>query len=650
MGFVPFFEPQHADAPRNHILFGNDPDERFLNPYAETVRGFREFSETQMKVQVKLNQDFDFLTKGLTGWFLFSTERFSFFDARRQYDPFFYNVIPGSFNSADDTFRITPINPEEGTTFLNYVSNPLDRSTRFNNYFEFAINYVRTFNEKHDVTANLIATRRSAERPITRQEVEDGVDELSITLPRRNVNLAGRLTYGYDGKYFAEFNFGYNASERFAVANRWGFFPSFGVGYTISNENFWDNSFLSKVFTTMKLRATHGLSGTDAIGNQSDRFFYLSQVNLIDPARGYAWGEFGAVNSPGVSIFRYPNENITWEESTKTNYGIETDIFKDFKLQVDYFTEKRENILQERVNTPVTQGLLSTPVANVGIVKGHGVDASLDFNKTWPNGTWLSLRGNFTFARSEIVFREDIDRSETPWLDRTGQSAAQSYGYVAERLFIDQADVDNSPVQTFGPYGAGDIKYKDINNDGVIGFDDQVPIGNPTTPEIIYGFGFSGGLKNWDLSAFFQGLANESFFIDVSSTPDSPDHINPFVRNRDGKNALLQVIADDHWSLSNQDPKAFWPRLTDELRPNNTQTSTWWMRDGAFLRLKQLELGYTIPEDASKKIGITNARIYVTGTNLFAFSGFKLWDPEQAGNAFGYPIQKVFNLGVQLGF
>ncbi len=634
VAFVPFFRPEHASSDPNHILFGNDPNENYLNPYAETVKGFREFSEAQMKTQVRIDQDFKFITEGLTGRFLISTDRFSTFSARRQYNPFFYHVAPGTYNSLDDTFRLAGINPEEGTAFLNFQRQQDDTNITSFNYYEVALNYTKSINETHDVSAMLIANGRNSEQVGT---------DLVQSLPRRNLGYAGRFTYSYDSRFFTELNFGYNGSERFAKDKRWGFFPSIGLGYTISNEHFWDGSFMSKVFTTLKFRATYGLSGTDAIGDIDDRFFYLSNVNLIDVSRSYSWGEFGNVASPGFTIIRYPNANITWETSEKLNIGLETDILDDFRFQIDYYTERRENILQARSTIPVTVGLVQTPTANVGVAKGYGVDMSLDYNKSWINGAWLSLRGNFTYAVSEYEFYEDVDRSETPWLDRTGRSTSQTWGYVAERLFIDDEDVANSPLQTFGQYGPGDIKYRDINNDGVIGFDDQVPIGNPTRPEIVYGFGFSGGWKNWDLSAFFQGLANESFFINAST-------IQPFIRNQGGKNALLQVIADDHWSLENPDPKAFWPRLTDRSLANNEVTSTWWMRDGAFLRMKQLELGYTIPEVITQKVGITNARFYTSGTNLFVFSKFKLWDPEMAGNGFQYPIQKVFNLGVQLSF
>ncbi|MCL3779061.1 TonB-dependent receptor [Prolixibacteraceae bacterium JC049] len=629
VAFAPYFLPEHSSSARDHILFGNDPNNNYLNPYAEMVKGYKEYTNTKMKTQVEVKQDLGFIVKGLKAKFLFATDRSSYFDAQRQYKPYYYYVTPGSYNQLDDTFSLTARNPEDGTEWLDYKSS--SRKVNATNYFEMLVNYATTINDIHDITGMFVATRRNYEEP---------GDNLVTSLPHRNVGYSGRFTYGYGGKYFAEFNFGLNGSERFSEENRWGFFPSAGLGYLISKEPFWEGG-LSKVFTTMKLKATYGLSGTDAIGDKEDRFFYLSNVDLIDNKRGYRWGEFGSVYSPGVTMKRYPNDKITWETSRKMNLGIETDIFEDFHFQVDYYTEHRSDILMERKNIPTTMGLVQTPTSNVGKAKGYGIDLSLDYNHSWNEDMWLSIRGNFTYAVSEFEYYEDVDRSETPWLNRTGYPTTQTWGYVAERLFIDQADVDNSPQQTFGEYGPGDIKYRDINGDGKISYDDQVPIGHPTRPEIVYGIGFSGGYKGFDLSCFFQGLANESFFIDTHV-------IQPFVRDKDGKHALLEVIANDHWSESNPDPKAFWPRLTDKSLPNNQVTSTWWMRNGAFVRLKSLEVGYTIPKSLTQRIGVKSLRIYATGRNLLTFSKFKMWDPEMAGNGFKYPIQKVYNLGVQI--
>ncbi|MFV0591881.1 MAG: hypothetical protein ACK5M7_10895 [Draconibacterium sp.] len=241
-----------------------------------------------------------------------------------------------------------------------------------------------------------------------------------------------------------------------------------------------------------------------------------------------------------------------------------------------------------------------------------------------------------------------MDNSATPWLSHIGRPVTQQWGYVAERLFVDEYEVNNSPVQTFGEYMGGDIKYRDINNDGIISSLDLVPIGYPTEPEIIYGFGFSTGYKGFDFSCFFQGLARESFWINATNT-------SPFI-DTDGnssiisKNSLLQVYADDYWSTTNRNIYALWPRLSDHIIQNNVQRNTWFMRDGSFLRLKSMEFGYTIPRSLLDRFMISNLRFYVSGTNLLTFSKFDLWDPEMGGNGLGYPIQKVFNLGIQLSF
>jgi hypothetical protein len=301
-----------------------------------------------------------------------------------------------------------------------------------------------------------------------------------------------------------------------------------------------------------------------------------------------------------------------------------------------------------RASIPTTMGLQATPQANIGEAIGKGIDLSVDYNQSFGNGMWITARANLTYATAKYEVYEDVDNTKTPWLNRIGQPVTQQWGYVAERLFVDEYEVANSPTQTFGEYMGGDIKYRDINNDGIISALDQVPIGYPTEPEIIYGFGFSTGYKGFDFSCFFQGLARESFWIDARST-------SPFIDTDDdgtivSKNALLQVYADDYWSESNRNIYALWPRLADRIINNNTQRNTWFMRDGSFLRLKSLELGYTIPKDLGQKIKMQNMRIYVSGTNLLTFSKFKLWDPEMGGNGLGYPIQRVFNLGVQLSF
>ena len=386
--------------------------------------------------------------------------------------------------------------------------------------------------------------------------------------------------------------------------------------------------------------------GNDAIGSADDRFFYLSKVNMNDGNRTDQFGKFMDYSKPGVSIQRYANDAITWETSYKLNLGVEVGLFDKFEIQADVFHERRTNILMDRISL-ASMGLQAGVRANIGEAMSKGIDASIDYNETFQNGWWIQARANFTYAVSEMTKLEESDYTSTPWLSHIGQSINQNYGYIAERLFVDQREVDNSPAQSFGQYSGGDIKYRDKNGDDRISGLDVVPIGYPTTPEIVYGFGFSTGYKAFDFSVFFQGLANESFWIDTYA---SAPFIDTYDGNAIGNNQLLKVWADSYWSEENPDVYARWPRLSNTLLANNNQWSTKMMQDGSFLRLKSLEVGLTVPQNISSKLKMAKCRFYASGTNLLTFSKFKLWDPEMGGNGLGYPVQRVFNLGVLVEF
>ncbi|MDR1865877.1 MAG: SusC/RagA family TonB-linked outer membrane protein, partial [Bacteroidales bacterium] len=278
--------------------------------------------------------------------------------------------------------------------------------------------------------------------------------------------------------------------------------------------------------------------------------------------------------------------------------------------------------------------------ANVGEAASKGVDMSLNINHNFNSEAWISIMSNFTYATSKFLVYEEPEYPDAPWKSHVGRSLNQAYGLIAERLFVDEQEVYNSPTQFGNNYLGGDIKYKDLNDDGKINELDEAPIGYPTSPEIVYGFGASAGYKGFDFSFFFQGLARESFWISNSNTA-------PFL---DGQNALLQAYADDHWSEDNRNLYALWPRLSPTVIDNNNRTSTWYMHDGAFLRLKSVEFGYSLPEKMAAKIWMSQLRVYFSGTNLLTFSKFKLWDPEMGSRGLEYPVQKVYNLGIQLGF
>lgn len=636
--FLPWYPKDEANAFTEHTLFGAaESATRYLNPYAQMMSGYKKSSTSMMLSQMEVEHRFTDALEGLSVRGIFNLKRDSYYDLQRSFNPFYYAPIP---NLADNEYRLHNFNPDGGTEYLNF--DPGGKKILSSVYGEGRITYTTTIKEKHDITAMLVGTLRNETK--TYNERGAAIATLQESLPRRNISLAGRLAYGYNSKYFIEGNFGYNGSERFDQKHRFGFFPSVGAGWMVTNESFM--SVFKDVITKLKLKATYGLVGNDQIGNLNDRFFYLSQIIIPDANHGYTFGEERGYTRPGVTVTRYADPNITWEIAEKLDLGIELGLFDVFDIQANYFNQLRRNILQTRADIPATMGLITTPTSNVGEATGNGFEISVDYKKSFNRNFWMTAMGNFTYAVGKFKTYEEPDYSDAPWLYREGKKIEQAFGLIAERLFIDQEEVNNSPKQLFGEYGAGDIKYKDINNDGVIDANDFVPIGFPTTPEIIYGAGISFGLHGFDFSCFFQGSARSSFFIDPAKT-------TPFIsvstaNYSNGQRSLLKAYADDHWSENNRDLHALWPRLSDYAIVNNNQTSTWWLRNGAFLRLKTAEIGYTLPAEVTEKVGIPMARIYVNGSNLFVWSVFDMWDPEMAGNGLGYPLQRVLNVGVNI--
>jgi TonB-linked SusC/RagA family outer membrane protein len=623
--FPPYYPPTSKTTAVKHIMFGNK-DNLYYNPYAESVRGYKERNRSQLLAQVEADQKLDFITEGLSLRAMLNISRLAQFSVSRFYTPYWYELTGKDEETGEYNLFNTNTN---GTDWLDYSEG--DKVTNSTTYTELMANYNRTFGD-HEVSGLLVGTAR--------QSLDANTGRLQLSLPYRNIGLSGRFTYSYTHRYFFEFNFGYNGSERFHKSHRFGFFPSAGIAWSISNEKFWEP--LADKINLFRLRYSYGLVGNDQIGSASDRFYYLSEMNMNNGNRGMTFGKRLGEWQSGISIIREANPDIGWEKSYKSNYGLELGLWNNLTLIAEYFHEKRRNILMNRSYIPQTMGLTYTVRANVGAASGQGTDISLEYQESWSKDFWTSARANFTYATSKYDIYDEPQYVNEPWRFRVGKPLSQQWGYIAERLFVDDAEALNSPRQemTTYPYGGGDIKYTDINRDGKITTADAVPIGLPTTPEIVYGFGVSVGYKGLDLSVFFQGLANESFWIDASYT-------SPFVDNTQ----LLKVYADSHWAEDNGNIYATWPRLSYNRNTNNVGVlNTWFMRDGTFLRLKQAELGYTIPGKWQQKLHIGNLRFYLSGTNLLLWSRFKLWDVEMAGNGLGYPIQRVINMGLNLTF
>ncbi len=624
--FPKFFLPDEDHAYVKHTLFGSNETGTMLNPFGEMVRGYKDGSNGRITSQFSLDQNLDALTKGLMARAKVSIKSDSFHESRRSYMPYFYHIK--TYDEFSDTYVLQEV--RRGTDALGDPDQRRDGQFRI--YLEGGLTYARTFNDLHDVSGLLIYTQEEI------KNTSGNPGRIQQTLPQRLQGMRARVNYGFDNRYLVEISLTYTGSEKFARDHRWGVFPAMGVGYMLSNEAYWDG--LKDIIPQFKLKYSLGQVGNDQIAGPQDRFFFLSD---IDPgASGYSWGKNFYNNYGGFNINRYANPHITWEIAVKQNVGFELDLFKNraVKVILEYFTEDRKQIYQARANLPETMGLTSNVYGNVGEVKSGGWDGSIDLNHSFNDDAWISGRFNFTFAQNEVIENEEPEYRWS-YLSNIGWPIYTWKGYIAERLFIDDADVANSPLQELGGnVQAGDIKYKDINGDGRVNSNDVVHIGYPIVPEVTYGFGFSGGYKNFDLSFFMQGQDRVSFFI-------NPNNIAPFANMRNA----MKYIADDHWNPNNPVAKAFWPRLSATFNENNNvSNSTWWLRNGRFLRMKTMEVGYTFPKSLFASTGINNVRFYIAGQNLFNITSFKLWDPEMGGEGFNYPLQRVYSAGLNVSF
>ena len=637
--FPAYYAPDAANQYTAWTLFGNTYVNGGMkaNPYAEMTRGYTDRNEANILAQATLKQNLSFITKGLEVQIKASVNNWSKYTSTRTYNPYYYDM--DSYNQITGDYTLWCLNPTSGSSYLGDVVP--GRNASFQYYFEARANWANSFGLNH-VGAMLVG--------ISQEQLLTAGNSTSIyeTLPEKNAGISGRFTYDFDTRYFLELAFGYNGSEKFDASKRFGFFPSIAAGWLISNEKFWVP--LKNIFSTFKLKGSIGKIGNDAIADLKDRFFYLSDISTRDATaawdNGYRWGESFMNSYGGYTINRYANPDITWETSTKWNAGVEAYFFKDnLKVQFEKFGENRTNIYLERQNFPATAGLAASISGNVGALKAWGYDGSIDYQQFFNKNFWLQGRVNLTYADNKYTQLDEKDYPDQ-YLKHLGSNRDQQWGLIAERLFVDEQEIANSPSQDFGGYMAGDIKYKDVNGDGVVNSNDMVPLGYPTTPKMQYGFGLSGGYKNVDLSFFFQGNAMVSFFINPSDvdTGSGDLGIAPFTNRRNA----LQIVANDYWSETNPNVYAFWPRLSTTLINNNIQQSSWWLRDGSFLRLKSVEAGYNFPQ--LTKLGVKTCRLYVTLENLFVLSKFKLWDPEMGRNGLGYPPNRRFNLGLQVSF
>ena len=590
----------------------------YRNPVAEYVVGYKKQFASTVNANIRLDQDLKMVTKGLKLHVLASFKNWSKTETTRKAG---YNQFEiDQYNEATGEYTLSRVGNEQKTALNTEGAATGDRRI----FIQAYLDYKRKFGV-HDVNAMLLYNQDQLDN--------NKPDNLLSSLPRRKQGIAARLSYAYDDRYLAEVNFGYNGSENFAKNNRFGFFPSIALGYNISQEKFWEP--ISNVISHFKLRGSYGLVGNDGI---NERYAYLEDIVLSSDKWKYTTGVNQNVNLQGPVWNRYYNPNLTWEVGKKLNVGFDMQLFHQVNLNFDVFKEIRSKIYMQKVNTlPDFIGTGETKIyENSGKMKNVGFDIALDYNKQITKDFFLSFKGTLTYAHNTILERDEPPFQLYPNLSSVGYSRGQHLVYVADGLFRDQADVDSHAEQTLGYIPQpGDIKYVDQpdangNCDGIINTNDRVYMGYPEDPEIVYGFGPSMKYKNWDFSFFFQGAARTSILM---------SGFHPF-----GKNAtrgVMKFIADDYWSESNPNPNAAYPRLTRDTNANNTVNSSYWLRNGAFLKLKNAEIGYTFKM----------FRAYLNGSNLLTFSPFEHWDPEMGGGSgMQYPTQRVFNIGIQFTF
>lgn len=598
-----------------------------MNPWVSSTRtGYNEEWDNNIQTNVTVEQKLDFITKGLS------------FTGRFGYDTYnsnhiYYRLWPAMYraNSRDSQGNIIWDKLFEETSMSQTSGGDGSR----HEFLEALLRWDRTFDKLHNFSA---VSRFTQDERIQTRNI--GTD-IKNSVSKRNQGLAGQLTYNYALRYFIDFNFGYNGSENFADHHRYGFFPAFSLAWNVAEEPLvkkalpWLNMF--------KLRYSWGKVGNDNMG----RFPYLYTLDYT-PNIGYNWGSnLSSGTIPGIHYTQMASPNVTWEVARKTDFGFDFVAFDNkFSLTMDYFHEKRTGIFIQRMFLPDITGLESYPWANVGAVKSQGFDGNFQYKDHIGEINW-TVRGNITYSKNTILERDE-ENNVYAYQYGKGYRVNQQRGLIALGLFRDYDDIRNSPKQSWGTVQPGDIKYKDINGDGIVDDGDRVAIGATDTPSLIYGLGASVSWRGFDLNLHFQGAGKYTFLINSGA-------VNAF---RDGRwGNILQGITDNRWISSDisgtketENPNAPYPRLSYGYNLNNQQSSSFWLRNGRFLRLKNLDIGYTLPKPMVNTIHLESVRIYISGQNLITWSPFKLWDPELDSRQRGqiYPITRSLTAGIQI--
>jgi TonB-linked SusC/RagA family outer membrane protein len=599
------------------------------NPWVmATQSGYNENWTNNIQIDINVEQNLDFITRGLRGRGIIGYDTWNNNNIRRLKWPEQWRA---------DRAR----NVNTGEIIFYKVSDPREMyqessaSGNRREFLDFMFNYDRGFNG-HNVGAVARFTRDALVQTVNLgSDIKNGI-------ARRNEALAGRLTYNFRNRYFTDFNFGYTGSENFSRGNQYGFFPAVSFAWNISEEKIFKEN--ADWMDLLKVRFSYGKTGNDQLMG-GERFPYLYNIST---AGGYQWADFGSDRGyGGLRYSQVASPYVSWEVSIKKNLGFDINLFKNkFESSIELFDEKRTDIYMPRNFLPEIVGLESIPRANVGEVSSKGFEGRFSYRQKIGEVN-ITARGNVTYSKNKIIERDE-ENNVYPYQNSEGFRVDQAKGLIALGLFKDYEDIRNSPTQTFGVYQPGDIKYKDVNGDGVIDNGDVVAIGATRRPNLIYGLGSSFQWKGIDVNLHIQG-AGKSTFSTYGKT------VYVFSEGEWGQ-VMKGIMGDNRWisadisgDPSTEDPNASYPRLSYGSNPNNFRESTYWLRNGKYLRLKNIDIGYSLPKSLTNRIRTNNIRLFLAGHNLLTWSEFKLWDPELATpRGEDYPLPKSVTFGVNI--
>lgn len=627
--FAPTYPGDEASS-WPHLRFGA-VDRKTVNPYMLLHQGYKDRRRYSAVARAEYIHNLSSLLRGLELRASVSMNQTGYYASAYKTTPYMYALKDYDFETG--IHLLNALNNADASRTLEKDGNASGDSQSTQMSYEVRGLHVAAWGQ-HQTSLTLVLNAQETTTSAT-SSVLDGI-------PNRNMGLSMRGTYGFRDRYFAEASFGYNGSERFAKDHQFGFFPALGVAWIASKEKFLANH-TAHWLSFLKFRFSWGKVGNDGVIS-TPRFTHLPLLDsesTIDPSPS------------GTSMARpyvasYPDDKLTWEIAEQSNIGIETKFFDGIvEINADLYQEIRHNILDYRYTMPSTTGLEKPQLGNVGKARSRGIDLSGKIQHAFTPDLWMILNGTFTYNKA--TYRKIEEATSKPvWQRREGHELSQQIGYIAEGLFRDQAEINNSPTQG-GDVMPGDIRYRDINGDGVIDVNDATYIGFPTTPRVIYGFSGFFNFKNIEFSFAFQGSGKRAFFM-------NPKDISPFVDNR----AMLKAIYDDHWSADNMKGRPFWPRLsTQSIEVHNPQEawggseqrrSTYFMRECSFLRCTSIELAYNLPQEFLQRLRMQTVKFYARVNNPFLITNFKVWDVELGDNGFNYPIQRTWSVGLNLSF